>query len=127
MSSPLLPSEISYSFKVKGSSATLSGVVVNGGPTVAKAFVAVVNMFDNAGKLIEGPYEGLHTSRLGCYRYIQGGSPNAVGKFSFKIGLPKNAVKMTVGFTPWEHSENIQFAALPVIELASAKKTAAKT
>ena len=126
MSSPLLPSEISYSYKVKGAAVVINGIVVNGGPTVAKAFVAVVSMFDNTGAFIEGPYEGMSHSRLGCYRYIQGGSPNAPGKFSFKVGLPKGAVKMMVGFTPWDFADNVQFAALPVVELAAAKKAAVK-
>jgi hypothetical protein len=121
----LLPLDISYTYKAKGHSAVISGSVTNGGPTVSKAFVAVVKIIDEEDQLIQGPYAGMSQSKLGAYRYIAGGAPAAQGKFSFKVGLPEGAAKIIVSFAPWDYSDHIQFAALPVVELLSGKKVAA--
>lgn len=126
MSTPLLPLEISYTYKAKGAAALISGNVINGGADAAKAFVSVVKIFDADGALIAGPYAGMSNSKLGAYRYIAGGTPSAQGKFSFKVGLPEGAAKIMVSFAPWEHADHIQFAALPVVELLGGKKAAVK-
>ena len=118
MTSCILPCDISYSYVLKGAFARVSGFVTNGGVGHKKAFVCVVKIYDKSGQLIDGPYDGMGYSRLGAYRYIEGGSMAAPAPYLLKIRLPENAHKLTITFMPWDCETLIQLAEPPMLEIA---------
>jgi hypothetical protein len=121
-----IPQEILFSYAVKGSQAIMNGRIVNGGgSSVTKAFLAVVRFYAKDGTLMEGPYAGLSTSRIGSYKYLPGGSASSHGQFSIKVKIPKKATRMDVAFSAWDSKDVIQFLSYPTIELHAAEKKAA--
>ncbi len=114
--------DITYSFSVKGGAIRVTGSVNNGGADNTKAFVGIVQFFDKADTLIDGPYEGLSTSKLGSYRYLAGGTDATPTAFAMRAVLPKGAIRASVIFKSWDYKLPISMPAHPTAELYAAKK-----